>query len=158
MTSFFQPDFTVYEAARRNAQVFPDRMAIVDDEKRLTFKQFLDLVNRLAVGLRKEGIKRGDRIGILSKNNPEYLALYFAAARCGAILVPINIRLSREEVQFILGDCQPKLLFADSSFQSFLDQDILKTDPVTKCFSMAHEQDRFDGEVDRAKVKAAYGR
>src|SRR4030042_2001190 len=104
MTSFFQPDFTVYEAARRNAQVFPDRMAIVDGEKRLTFKQLLDLVNRLAVGLRKEGIKRGDRIGILSKNNLEYLALYFAVARCGAILVPINIRLSREEVQYILGD------------------------------------------------------
>jgi acyl-CoA synthetase (AMP-forming)/AMP-acid ligase II len=144
-THSIRQDFTIYEAARRNAQVFPDRLAVVDDDKRLTFKQFLDLVNRLAVGLRREGIKRGDRIGIMSRNNLEYLALYFAVARCGAIFVPINIRLSQEEVQYILSDCQPKLLFADSSFQPLLDQNILKTHPVKKCFFMAHEQGRFAG-------------
>jgi fatty-acyl-CoA synthase len=60
-----QRDFTLYEVVKKNAQVFPDRLAAVDEEKRLTFKQFLDLVNRLAVGLRKEGIKRGDRIAIM---------------------------------------------------------------------------------------------
>jgi non-ribosomal peptide synthetase component F len=57
-------DFTLYEVVKGNAQVFPDRLAAVDEDRRLTFKQFFDLVNRLAVGLRKEGIKRG--IGLRS--------------------------------------------------------------------------------------------
>ncbi len=136
-------DFTLYDVARRNAQVFPDRLAFVDGDKRLTFKQFLELVNRLAVGLRKEGIKRGERIGILSRNNAEYLALYFAAARCGAIFVPVNTRLSQEEIRYILSDCQPKLLFADSFFQPVLDPNILKIDSVKKRFSMGERKDHF---------------
>jgi acyl-CoA synthetase (AMP-forming)/AMP-acid ligase II len=140
-----RPDFTVYEVASKNAQIFSDRIAVAEGKDRLTFKQFLELVNRLATGLRKEGIKQGDRIAILSKNSLKYFVLYFAAARCGAILVPINIRLSREEVRYILSDGQPKLLFADSSCQSLLGQDILESAPVKKSFSMAQEQDRFAG-------------
>jgi len=136
-------DFTLYDAVRRNVQVFPDRLAFVDGDKRLTFKQFFDLVNHLAVGIRKEGIKRGDRIGIMSRNNLEYVALYFAAARCGAIFVPVNTRLSQEEIQYILSDCQPKLLFADSFFHPMLDPDILKIDSVRKRFSMEEGKDHF---------------
>jgi acyl-CoA synthetase (AMP-forming)/AMP-acid ligase II len=136
-------DFTLYGVVRRNAQVFANRLAFVDNNRRLTFKGFLDLIDRLAVGLRKEGIRRGDRIGVMSRNNLEYLALYYAAARCGGIFVPINTRLSQEEVQYILNDCQPKLLFADHSFQPMLDLNVLKVDSIRRRFSMAHEQGHF---------------
>jgi long-chain acyl-CoA synthetase len=79
----------------------------------------------------------------MSRNNLEYHALYYAAARCGGIFVPINTRLSQEEVQYILNDCQPKLLFADPSFQPMLDLDVLKVDSIKRRFSMAHEQGHF---------------
>jgi feruloyl-CoA synthase len=95
--------FTFYDVAKRNAEIYPDRPAFIDGSKRLTFKQSFDLVNRLAVGLRKVGIRRGDRIGVMSRNNLEYLALYFATARCGGIFVPVNTRLSQGEVEYIKG-------------------------------------------------------
>ena len=75
-THSIQPDFTVYDLASKNAQVFSDRIAVVEGKDRLTFGQFLELVNRLSAGLRKEGIKHGDRIAILSKNNLKYFALF----------------------------------------------------------------------------------
>lgn len=159
-------DFTLYGVVRRNAQVFPNRLAFVDNNRRLTFKGFLDLTDRLAVGLQKEGLRRGDRIGVMSRNNLEYLALYYATARCGGIFVPINTRLSQEEVQFILNDCQPKLLFADHSFQPMLDPDVLKVDSIRKRFSMAHEQGHFaefdqllhhDSEMKEAGVRSDDG-
>jgi long-chain acyl-CoA synthetase len=136
-------DFTLYEVAKKNAQVFPDRLAAVDENKRLTFKQFLDLANRLAVGLRKEGIKRGDRIAIMSRNNVESFVLYFAAARCGAIFVPLNTRLSQGEIEYILNDCQPKLLFVESSFQPLLGQNTIKADSVKRRYSLAQEEGEF---------------
>ena len=136
-------DFTLYEAVRRNGQVFRDRLALVDNDQRLTFGGFLERVDRLAVGLWKEGIRRGDRIGVMSRNNLEYLLLYFAAARCGGIFVPVNTRLSQEEVKYILNDCQPKLLFADPSFQLMLDEDTLKISSIKKRFSMDHAQENF---------------
>ncbi len=136
-------DFTLYEVAKKNAQVFPDRLAVVDENKRFTFKQFLDLVNRLAVGLRKEGIKRGDRIAVMSRNNLESFVLYFASARCGAIFVPINTRLSQGEIEYILNDCQPKLLFVESPFQPQLGQNTIKVDSVKRRYSFAQKEGDF---------------
>jgi acyl-CoA synthetase (AMP-forming)/AMP-acid ligase II len=165
-TQSMSQNFTLYEAARRNAQVFPDNLAVVDDSRRLTFKQFLDLVNYLAVGLRKEGIKRGDRIGAISKNNLELFALYFASARCGGIFVPVNTRLNQEEVQYILNDCQPKLLFADSSSQVLFDKRIPNVESVKNSFSMAEGQGHFanfdqllnnDNEMKEVGVKSDDG-
>jgi acyl-CoA synthetase (AMP-forming)/AMP-acid ligase II len=136
-------DFTLYEVVKGNAQVFPDRLAAVDEDRRLTFKQFFDLVNRLAVGLRKEGIKRGDRIAIMSRNNLESFALYFASARCGAILVPINTRLSQGEIEYVLNDCQPKLLFAENSFQPLLGQNTIKIGSVKRRYSVGQKDGDF---------------
>jgi long-chain acyl-CoA synthetase len=152
--------------AKRNAEIYPDRLAFVDGNKRLTFKQFLDLVNHLAVGLRREGIKRGDRIGVMSRNNVEYLALYFATARCGGIFVPVNTRLSQGEVEYILNDCQPKLLFADSSFQTLVSQDSIKMDSVKKRYAMDEEEGQFigfdqlldhDGEMKEVRGRGDHG-
>ncbi len=129
-------NFTVYDVVNRNAQVFPKRLAILDSKKRLNFKEFHHLTNRLAVGLKREGVRRGDRVGVMSRNSLEMLALYFALARCGGIFVPINTRLSQEEVEYILNDCQPKLLFAESSFQPLLAEVTPKVSSIQKRFSM----------------------
>ena len=159
-------DFTLYEVVKGNAQVFPDRLAVVDEDRRLTFKQFFDLVNRLAVGLRKEGIKRGDRIAIMSRNNLESFALYFASARCGAILVPINTRLSGGEIEYVLNDCQPKLLFAENSFQPLLGQNTIKIGSVKRRYSVGQKDGDFlnfdpliknDGEMKEIDVKGDDG-
>jgi len=158
--------FTLYGVAKRNAEIYPDRLAFADGNKRLTFKQFLDLVDRVAVGLRKEGIKRGDRIGVISRNNLEYFVLYFAAARCGGVFVPVNTRLSQGEVEYILNNCEPKLLFVDSFSQPIVDPSVMKVASIKKYYSMGQEQGHFlnfdqiihhDGKMKEVGVRGEHG-
>jgi acyl-CoA synthetase (AMP-forming)/AMP-acid ligase II len=67
--------------------------------------------------LQRSGIKKGDRIGVLGKNSLEYFLLYGAAAALGAIILPINWRLSADEINFNLNDGSPAVLFVDAEFQ-----------------------------------------
>ena len=112
-------DFTFYDLIRRNVTNFGRRVAWfeVDDQRTLTFTEIKEQVDRLAVGLQKLDVRKGDRLGAVGKNSLEFFLLYGAAAALGAIVVPINWRLSVEEALFNLNDCAPKILFVDSEFQ-----------------------------------------
>ena len=115
-------DFTVYDLIQRNAVNFSDQPAWfeVDDGRTLTFVQYKESVDRLACGLQQAGLRKGDRIGVLGKNSLEYFLLYGAAAAVGAIMLPINWRLSAEEVGFNLTDCAPAVVFSDQEFQAVI--------------------------------------
>ena len=112
-------DYSFYDLINRNAVCFQNLPAWLeaDDQRILTFAEVKLHVDRLAAGLQQAGIEKGDRIGVLGKNSLEYFLLYGAAAALGAIILPINWRLSAEEVVFILNDGTPKLLFADPEYQ-----------------------------------------
>ena len=112
-------DFTFYDLIQRNVTNFGKRLAWfeVDDQRALTFAEIKEQVDRLAVGLQKLDVRKGDRLGAVGKNSLEFFLLYGAAAALGAIVVPINWRLSVEEALFNLNDCAPKILFVDSEFQ-----------------------------------------
>jgi acyl-CoA synthetase (AMP-forming)/AMP-acid ligase II len=111
-------DFTFYDLIQRNAVCFNDAEAWFEafDNRSVTFKGFKEMVDRLACGLRRSGIDKGDRIGVLGKNSLEYFILYGAAAALGAIVLPINWRLSADEINFNLNDGSPVALFVDSEF------------------------------------------
>jgi acyl-CoA synthetase (AMP-forming)/AMP-acid ligase II len=115
-------DYTFYDVINRNAVCFRDRQAWfeVDDQRTLTFAEFKQQVDRLAGGLAKAGLKKGDRIGVLGKNSLEYFLLYGAAAALGAIMVVINWRLSAEETLYNLNDCEPGFLFVDAEFEDLI--------------------------------------
>lgn len=78
----------------RNRQCWPDRWALVDERRRLTWSQFHDRTLELARGLAELGIERGDRVAVLSKDRVEVLETYFALARLGALFVPLNHSLA----------------------------------------------------------------
>jgi fatty-acyl-CoA synthase len=89
----------------------PDKTALIDvyTNRSYTYREFNKRANRLANGWRdKWGIQKGDRVGILARNRSEYLEALFAAAKIGAILVPINIRLAGPELSYIINDSEPK--------------------------------------------------
>ncbi|MEU0052602.1 AMP-binding protein [Streptomyces sp. NPDC006309] len=86
----------------RNRQCWPDRLALVDDRRRLTWSQFHDRTLELARGLADLGIGRGDRVAVLSKDRIEVLETYFALARLGALFVPLNHSLTVPEVAGIV--------------------------------------------------------
>ncbi len=115
-------DFTFYDLIHRNAVCFNDAEAWfeADDNRSVTFNRFKEMADCLACGLQTSGIKKGDRIGVFGKNSLEYFLLYGAAAALGAIILPINWRLSADEIIFNLNDCSPVVLFVDAEFQELV--------------------------------------
>lgn len=117
-------DFTFYDLINRNGVAFGSNICWheVDDGRQLTFAEFKDRVDSLAAGLSRLSIKKGDRIGVMGKNSLEYFLIYGAAAALGAIILPINWRLSADEVCYNLNDCQPRVVFVDQEFQAILEE------------------------------------
>lgn len=117
-------DLSFYDVVQRNAIAFGDQPCWheVDDGRKLTFAEYRDQVDLLAAGLAQQGISKGNRIGIVGKNSLEFFLVYGAAAFLGAIVLPINWRLSADEICFNLGDCTPKIVFADEEFQTPLQE------------------------------------
>jgi len=115
-------DFTFYDLIHRNAVAFADRPCWreIDDGRQLTFSEYKRQVDLLASGLLGVGIQKGDRIGAVGKNSLEFFLLYGAAAALGAIVLPVNWRLSADEMIFNLNDCQAKIVFVDAGFQAQL--------------------------------------
>jgi len=112
-------DFTFYHLICRNAVSFNGQQALLEaeDGPGLTFDQYKVRVDQVAAGLQKAGVTKGDRIGVVAKNSLEYFALFGAAAALGAIMVPVNWRLSPDEIAFILKDSEPRVVFADPEHQ-----------------------------------------
>jgi len=131
-------DFTFFDLINRNAGCVGNRPAWfeADDQRSMTFSQVKTEVEKLAGGLQKLGLQKGDRIGILGKNSLEYFLVYGAAAALGAIVLPVNWRLSAEEVCFNLSDCTPKLLFVDQEFQGLIDDNRNKLTSVEHCYNL----------------------
>lgn len=140
-------DFTIYDLIKRNALCFRDRPAWCesDDSRTLTFAQYRDKVDNLASGLRESGFKKGERIGVLAKNSLEYFLLYGAAAALGAVMLPVNWRLSADEVCFNLNDCEPKALFVDRENQGLIEGLKGKLTSVEKHYNLSREGGNYPG-------------
>ena len=93
-----------------------EREALVQGERRLTYRELNRRVNRLAAWLSQAGLKTGDRCAYLAYNGVEVVELIFAAAKLGLILVPLNWRLAAKELAFILSDSGTETLFFDFDF------------------------------------------
>ncbi len=87
----------------RSAARSPDRTALVWQDRSETFAELNGVVNSVAAALAERGVDRGDRVAILSRNGREFVVVYFALAKLGAISVPINFMLNADEVAYILG-------------------------------------------------------
>lgn len=121
----------------------PESVAIKDADsgRSFTYRQLFETSNRLAHFLKAHHeINPGDRIAVLSMNEPEYVALFFAAQRLQAILVPINFRLTAREVAHILKNSEAKLLVHQRQFQEVVSQ-IQQSEPAALPKSLMH----FDG-------------
>ncbi|MBD0735106.1 acyl-CoA synthetase [Streptomyces sp. CBMA29] len=106
-----------YHAAQR-----PEAVAIVQDEHRLTVRELHERVNQAAAGLAGLGIGRGDVVGLLLSNRPEFLELVYAVNRLGALFMPLNYRLSEEEWQYILGHAEATAIVTEPEFAPSLDR------------------------------------
>jgi acyl-CoA synthetase (AMP-forming)/AMP-acid ligase II len=102
----------ISELLARNARKFPDKEVIIEGETALTYAELDDSVNRLASSLARLGIQTGDKVILYMPNTQEFIISYFAVLRLGAIVVPINARLTAEEVKYIIHHSEAKALIA----------------------------------------------
>ena len=115
MTPVWTTPLTPLAFLRRSADVYPDKTAIVYDDRRVTYAEFAAEATRVAHGLRGSGITPGDRVAYLLPNVPEMLVAHFAVPLAGAVLVAINTRLSTEEIRYILDHSGAKVLVTDAA-------------------------------------------
>jgi len=99
----------------RAARYYPEQPALDVGESRLTFRELHNRVTAVAAALSRRGLSAGDRLALLVPNGPDYLELVYACSRLGAIVVPINTRLSVVEIDRILADAGPRGLIRHSS-------------------------------------------
>src|SRR5919198_5657063 len=98
----------------RSAYVYPDKVAVVHGERRYTYGDLGERVNRMSSALVAAGIEPGDRVAFLAPNIPALLEAHFAVPAAGGVLVAINSRLNSEEISYILGHSGSRFLFVDS--------------------------------------------
>jgi fatty-acyl-CoA synthase len=111
----------VNDFLRRAAKLYPDKTAIVDDERRFTYRQFEARCHRLAHALRRLGIGKGDRVCILSPNSHFFLESYYGVLEIGAILVPLNYRLVAADHEYIIDHAGVKAVLADYEYMPVVD-------------------------------------
>jgi len=104
------------DTLEKNRRFYPDRMAVTDGRKRLTYREFVDRVFQLMNALFDLNLARGDRVACLLSNVPEIMELYFAIPFNGMIIVPLNYRLSPKELQFQLEESGSRLLVVEKRF------------------------------------------
>jgi len=110
-------ELTPVSFLERSAYVFPDKTAVVHGARRYTYRQLQERVNRLANGLRAAGLARQDRVAFVCPNTPAMLEAHYGVPTAGGVLVAINIRLSADEVGYILQHSGARFLFVDAEFE-----------------------------------------
>jgi len=96
--------------------ICPDRVAIVFEEERYTFSQLDERVNRLANAFLKLGVKKDDRLAMLQVNCNQFVESYFAAAKLGAIYVPLNFRAKGNELTYMLNTAEANTLLVGERY------------------------------------------
>lgn len=114
----------IWTTLKKTTALYPEKIAIVDGDRSFTYPQIEARAGALARFFQSQGIEPKDRLSILEVNSHAFLETYYAAAGIGAILCPLNYRLSAKEIVFILRDCGTKWLLAGNNFASLV-KDIL---------------------------------
>jgi fatty-acyl-CoA synthase len=139
-------DLTLGRWIRDRARTTPARVAIDYLGTTFSYAQVEVRSERLAAGLIAHGLERGDRVATLTSNSPEHVIAFFACAKAGLILVPLNWRLSPRELAYQLDDAEPAVLLVESEHHALADSaldagtvrpermsmdDVPEADPVT---------------------------
>ncbi|WP_129974848.1 long-chain fatty acid--CoA ligase [Rhodococcus sp. Q1] len=115
---------TLCEAFQTTAAAYPDKVALrtPDDSVRYTWRQYAQRVERLAAGLAGLGVKRGDTVGLMLTNRPEFHLLDTAAFHLGAVPFSIYNSLTAEQISYVLGNAGNRVMIAEEQFVPVLRQ------------------------------------
>ena len=112
---------TPLEFARRTRKLYGDREGVVDGDLRLTYAEFFDRCDRWSSALQAMGVRRGDRVAYIAPNTHEQLESFYAVPQIGAVLVPINFRLTAEDFVYITSHSGAKVLCVHPDYVAAVD-------------------------------------
>ncbi|MCC6222997.1 MAG: AMP-binding protein [Thermoleophilia bacterium] len=113
----YRSELTPLSFLRRSAAVFPDRIAVVQAGRRLTYRELDERAGALAGALVAAGIEPGDRVAVLAPNSPALLEAHYGVPAAGAALVALNVRLGDAEIAAIVGHSGARLLVVDRELE-----------------------------------------
>jgi fatty-acyl-CoA synthase len=122
---------TLADLLHRSAAKMPNKLAVVCGDVSWTYAEFDRISARVAAGLAERGVTKGSRVAVLARNSHGFVAMRFALARLGAVLVPINFMLKAEEVAYILRHAGATMLATDSGLAA-LARDASKLDTAVR--------------------------
>ncbi|MBN1547930.1 MAG: long-chain-fatty-acid--CoA ligase [Syntrophaceae bacterium] len=109
--------YVLGDVAKKGATLSPKKVALVFEGTRITYREMNDRVNRFANALIDLGCKKGERLTILSENTYKYMEVYFAAAKAGMSVTPLNFRLSDSELVHIVNDSDSVIFIAGEGYK-----------------------------------------
>src|ERR1700722_10679601 len=112
---------TPLEFARRARRLYAQREAVIDGDLRYTYEEFLARCDRWSASLQKMGIQRGDRVAYIAPNTHAQLESFYAVPQIGAVLVPINYRLTAEDFAYIVNHSGARVLCVHSDYLDAVD-------------------------------------
>jgi fatty-acyl-CoA synthase len=112
---------TPLEFARRTRRLHGQREGVVDGELRLTYEQFFDRCDRWSTALQQLGVARGDRVATIAPNTHAQLEAFYAVPQIGAVLVPINYRLTPEDFVYIINHSGASVVCVDEEYLDAVD-------------------------------------
>ncbi len=116
--------------------ICPDRDALVFEGKRWTYFQTSERVSRLSNALTELGVHKGDRVAMLQVNCPQAVELYYAVAKLGGIFVPLNFRAKIDELSYMLGNAEAKLLFVGKRYLDMVQAMLSNLPTIEQCISI----------------------
>lgn len=121
MRSIGSSAFSLGDFFARAGKYFSNKDAIIFEDKRFTYGQINNRVNKLSNALLDLGIKKGEKVAILFYNSPQYIESYFAVIKTGALIVPLNFRLARPELIYQINDSDSSSLIYGSEFSEIIE-------------------------------------
>jgi fatty-acyl-CoA synthase len=113
---------TPLEFARRARALYPDREAVVDGERRLSYRQFFERCDRFSAVLQNWGIRHGDRVAYIAPNTLAHLEGYYAVPQIGAVIVPINYRLVADDFAYIINHSGARVVCVHGDHREAIDR------------------------------------
>lgn len=154
---------TPLRCLHRAVDLFPNKIGVVSGPRQFTYRQFGERCERLASALARQGIAAGDRVAYLSFNTSQLLEGYYGVVQAGAIVMPLNVRLSPQELVAILNHAGAKMLIYENDFAPLVEklrplcpsvQRYVTTDEKVAPADMTYEELLDSGVPERADIFA----
>ncbi|HPL10146.1 MAG: long-chain fatty acid--CoA ligase [Smithellaceae bacterium] len=131
------------EMVQTQGRRYPDRIAIRFYERDITYRELDEQSNRVANGLLRLGVRKGDRVCMLMDNSPEFYYTYFGINKIGAIAGPVNCWWQIAEIRYLLKDSGAVVLFCDHTYRGHIDKIIGETPDLQHVIEREAADDRF---------------